>query len=226
MALIPVLWQRIEKMVYWFAARYYRLLTAPQCDLDDLKQAGYIGFYHAIEHFNADLSGVKFSTFLWHYLRHAFQDAAGLRHRNDASLRVDCSLDAEIVDDTDLTLRDTIEDPSATAAFNDAERRIFNEQLHEALENVLQQLEADEADVIRKRYFCGLRPSEIGVESDVKNTEHRALRKCRSPKMSKELRRFVDDATPSKIGGKRPTETAAIMREDIAKAGFHSKWLR
>lgn len=220
-ALIPVLWERVEGLIAWFAKRFYALLSAPQCDLEDLKQSGYIGLVKAVEHFRGD-SDSKFSTVLAYWLRNEFAEVAGLRRQRDAFLRAGRRLDEPITDEADTVLADTIEDPSAMAAFTDAERRIFNEQLHVALESVLRQLDDDDADVIRKRYFDGLRPAEIGDERQIIKRERKALRKCRAPAMTKELRQFLDDATPSRFGGLRPTESAAIFRDDLAKSGF--KW--
>ena len=221
--LIPVIWERIEKLVNWYAKRFYNLLSAPQCDLEDLTQSGYIALVKAVNHYNPN-ADAKFSSYLLFWLRQAFDDTAGLRRPRDAMMHLGKSLDDPLSDESETVVADLIEDPTATAAFDEAERRIFNEQLHEALEGVLQMLDADEASVMRRRYYDGLRPEEIGVRQEILNLEHRAMRKCRSPAAMKSLRQFLDDATPSRIHGLRPTETAVILREDI-RSGYHPEWL-
>ena len=223
-ALMPKLWQRVEGLIAWFAMRFYAILSAPQCDLDDLKQSGYLALVKAVERYRPD-SEAKFATVLALWLRNEFAVAAGLRRSRDAFLRVGRRLDDPVGDDTDTVLGDLIEDPTAMDAFADAERRVFNEQLHAALENVLSQLDDDDADVIRKRYFDGLRPAEIGDERQIIKRESKALRKCRAPALTKDLRQFLDDAMPSRMSGLRPTEQAVILREDLMRPRFQKKWL-
>ena len=222
--LMPELWQRVERLIAWYAIRFYALLPVPQCDVDDLKQSGYLALTKAVDRYRCD-SDAKFSTVLAFWLRNEFADAAGLRRPRDAILRANRSLDVPIGDDTDTTWGDLIEDPTAMDAFAEAERRVFVQQLHAALESVLHQLEDDDADVIRKRFFDGLRPAEIGEERQVIKQTQKALRKCRSRALSKELRQFLDDATPSRMGGLRPTEQAVLLREDLARSGFRGKWV-
>ena len=94
---------------------------------------------------------------------------------------------------------------------------VYNEQLHAALESVLKRLDPEEAKVIRQLFFDGLSAAQIGEEKAVLRKKQRALRKCQKPTMTKELRQFLDEATPSVIHGLRPTETAVIIREDLIR---------
>lgn len=67
-------------------------------------------------------------------------------------------LDAPIPGTDDLTAADTVRDPDAAAAFDEAEQRIWLEQLHEALERALDQIPGEQSDILRRR-FMPVRPS-------------------------------------------------------------------
>ena len=226
---MPELWQRVEGLIAWFAMRFYALLSAPQCDLDDLKQSGYIALVKSVEHYRPD-SEAKFATVLALWLRNEFAIAAGLRRSRDAFLRVGRRLDDPVGDDTDTVLGDLIEDPTAMDAFADAERRIFVAQLHEALEIALAQISENDAEAVRAVYYGSGTLQTLGRDRGVTGEEIRrrkahGLRALRHCKQTAELRQFLDDATPSRMRGLRPTEQAVILREDLMRPGFQKKWL-
>ena len=214
--LIAALWAAVEKYVRWQARRFYSRLSVPPCDVEDLYQAGFLAVVEAVK--NYDPGEASFITFLWYHLRRAFQDTIGIRRRADASNHTIRSLDEPLNEEEDFCLLDTIEDPAASEAFADCERRIFNEQLHRALENALQTLDKRDAELIRQIYFEGNRPEGNGVEVRRKN----AIRNLRRPALTKELRQYLDDVTTWNVRGFRPTENAAIVREEIE--GRLLKW--
>ena len=76
------------------------------------------------------------------------------------------SLDTPL-DDNDggsATLGDLQEDPSAAQAFQTAEKELYTEELHTALEEALNKLTPRQADIIRRHYFGGKSFAEIARE--------------------------------------------------------------
>lgn len=206
----------------WQAVQYYGHLSAPHCELEDLIQSGYEALVYTLQMYDSEKGG--FLTYLGYALHRAFRDAAGYRRKRDAFLRCR-SLDDPIVfdNDDDFVLADIIEDPSAAAAFNAADRRIFNEQLHAALEIALAQINEQDSDTLRCIYYDSKTLDAIAKERNVSKERIRqrsahGLRGLRHCKQMEALRQFLDYATPSKIGGMRPTESAVIIREDIAQS--------
>ncbi len=88
-----------------------------------------------------------------------------------------------------------VPDPDAEQAFEDAETRIWNERLHDALEQRLSTLEGQQAEVIRGTYYKGLTAEETGKRlnvsaSKVTRLKQSGLRKLRQGKNFKRLKEF------------------------------------
>lgn len=110
---INELWTQVRRLVLHMAHKRLRATSGTGgVTLDDLTQAGFLGFLRAVETFDPG-AGAKFSTWLVYYVRSAFDEAQG---RRKSPLDLAVSLDAPIEDDEPFTLSDLIADPRAEIA--------------------------------------------------------------------------------------------------------------
>lgn len=151
--------------------------------------------------------GKSFIGWFAFYLKSAFAEAAGYRTRkgkHDPLRRAVSLYEAVGGEDDDVTIEDYISDPAASEAFENAEERIYTEQLHKALEGILETIPESEANVIRQEYFDGRTVAEIAAERGVsKNNIYslcsnglRHIRRNTRLRKGEEFRRFLEDSTP------------------------------
>ena len=219
--LLPELWNQVHRFAYATARR--RISLAGElggASLEDLYQSGYIALVEAVDSWSAD-PGYKFLTWYEFYLKSAFADAGGYRSRRQANdpLHHAVSIDTPIDEDADgstlIDLIPAIDDPIA-----EIEDRIYNEQLHDALETALQQLPPDEEFVIRAIYYERRAVQDIGPRA--RDVQQRALEHLRRPLISRNLRMFIEIRVPhyrSSRGGSFARASAddlvAVLRERV-----------
>ena len=144
---------------------------------EDLVQEGYFAVNYAAKHYSAEQG--SFTTYLSYALLKQIRTATCGEHTRgvttDDGRRVavsanplnECSsLDVRLdeADEGSSTKGETIEDPAATQAFQQAEDGVYTEELHNALEEALSHLAAKQADVVRRHYFEGQTLKEISQE--------------------------------------------------------------
>lgn len=146
------------------AAKSRERTAAAGVTLDDLEQEGFFATVKAVELYEPQ-SGAKFSTFLRYPVMQRFFAAVGLRtsrQKGDPLSRaqsLDEPLDSE---DGDGAARgELVPDPAAAQAFQSAEERLYNKQLHKALDECLDAIDARQAAVLRGRYYEGRTQGEI-----------------------------------------------------------------
>ena len=148
---------------------------------EDLVQEGYFAVDYAAKHYSAEQG--NFTTYLSYALLKQIRTATCGEHTRgvttDDGRRVavsanplnECSsLDVRLdeADEGSSTKGETIEDPAATQAFQQAEDGVYTEELHTALETAMtQHLTEREADVLRRRYYDGQTLQAIGEELGV-----------------------------------------------------------
>ena len=175
---------------------------------EDLVQEGYFAVDYAAKHYNAEQG--NFTTYLSYALLKQIRTATcgehtrvvatenGRRVAVSANPLNECSsLDVRLdeSDEGSSTKGETIEDPAAVQAFQQAEDDIYTEELHTALEEALNKLTDKQADVIRRHYFGGKTLSEIAREDGIshsapRNNEQTALMALRR---NTDLARWHDD---------------------------------
>lgn len=183
---LPELWAQVERFVAREARR--RLVLSGWLggvEFGDLYDAGYLALVSAVDTFDPE-AGRSFVSWLALALKTAFAEAGGYRSRKQARdpLHHAGSLDVPAGDDEDgTTLGEFQEDPQAAQEFQDAEDRLYSQQLGKALGAVLAELPVDQREAVRGRYWRG---------QVVDNKAHNAaLRALRHPRISARLRVYL-----------------------------------
>jgi len=225
---IAALWDGVERFVSMQAGKRFRALGGcGGVTEEDLYQSGFLAMMSAASSYNPS-KGMSFIGWLDIALKTSFAEAAGhLSTRRDA-LDYSMGLDEPIHGADGLTIADSIEDPCD--GFEDAEDRIWREQLHAELEKSLCALPEEQADTLRRRFYQGKTLAEIGAEYGLtpyqaRSLEEKALRTMRRPEIRRRLEAFIDENTPYylKVGTARfhsthtsATEQIVLIRERLA----------
>lgn len=194
------LWEQVEKFVAMQAGKISRQnqdYTA--ADYDDYYQSGFLAMVEAVESYSPD-EGAVFLTWFGYYLQSAFAEVGGYRRAKDKAspLRYAKSLDAPINDTDGLTLADSIAAPGND--YEDVEDRVFNEQLHDALESSMSKLPEQQRDTLRQRFYEDKTLREVGEQigisiEAVRLIENKALRRMRSPQIRRKLDPFIEQVS-------------------------------
>ena len=153
------LWGQVSRFVYSYMARLALTPTGQACTqkagltIEDLTQEGFLAVADAVKLYDPNRDA-KFTTFLAYRLKAYFCKAIGMRTQRDKrdpllhADRIERQLTSE---DENYCLGDTIPDPQDD--MQSAEEKIFNEQLHNALESCMQTLPEKSADVLHRKYY-------------------------------------------------------------------------
>ncbi len=190
------LWDQVKRFVYREVNRYILLAGLNAQLKEDLRQAGFLAVYAAAYTFKQDCEA-SFLTWLKFYLKTEFRRALGAsndRQRNDP-LHKASSLDIPVSEDEEETLYETIPGPDVWTGVNES---MWRREAHNAIQEVLDRLPADQASVITKRYYQGMSKKEIAAEmgihpEKVQLLENKAMRIFRSGRTFLVLRALVDD---------------------------------
>jgi len=197
--LLGELWGSIEKLIRKQANRVSRALGGKVgVEADDLYQTGYFAMVAAVDTYTAEAG--SFINWLMFHLKTAFAEATGYRtvKGRQEPLSNCISLDKTIGDDADgAVFGDLIPDPQAAATMEGIEERLWHEQLHEAMESVLQELPVEQSAVLRYRYYTGHTLAATGLQFDmsaeeVRKQEGRGLKALRHYKLAQKIRPFYD----------------------------------
>lgn len=192
------LWGQVKN----FVARKARQLMQEQAfstvvDLEDLVQSGYIGLVAAVRSYKPE-SG-PFLPWLGYWLKNIFAETAGYRtakQQNDPA-KYALSVDAPMGEDGSGSFLDYAPDMQATADMEEAEDRVWNAQLRNALESVLDELPENYSEVVRLRYFQGQSLEQISQtrqvsKQRVQRLESEGIRKLKNPELACRLYPFLD----------------------------------
>lgn len=215
------LWRQVEGFVIKNAGHYLAALDARRwLEIEDLAQAGYLAMVDAVAGYERDRA--SFLTYLKYHLRRRFREAAGILSTRTAKdpIASHISLDQPVGED--LTLGDL--QAGESKELEDAERRIWLEQLHEAIEKALAKLPPNCAEAIRARYLYGLSLQEAAEAAGVpvgtiwQRVNHGITIMRRRARLDG-LDRFLDDRTNfySRPGRKSPVEHLAIRRDSLRR---------
>lgn len=154
------LWQQNRGLMGIWGRRLYTAYrgraTASGVTLEDVEQIGFLAVAAAACGYDT-AQGTQFTTYLAYHFRREFFALVGLRteRQKQEPLCRACSLDAPIdAEDAEGTTRgELVPDAGAAAQMENAEEKIWTEQLHAALEDSLQAIDPRLASVLRQRYF-------------------------------------------------------------------------
>lgn len=219
----PVLWDKVYRFVAKKANNFLTFLgDNPPCEFDDLCNTAYIYLPYAVKLFDPE-EGFKFLTYYGFALKSAFNEVAGLstvKARNDP-LRNAISFSAPIADAEDSVIEDIIADD--TDIEEEVAKKIYDEELHNALEDALSKLNPDREKVLRLYYYNGRTLEQIGEELGVTSARagqlHKSgLRDLRHPRIVKDLEKYIDSRTNFYLGvsahsQQSPVELLVIERE-------------
>lgn len=177
--------------------------------LEDFDQEAFFAVQAAAKAYTPEKGA--FTTLLYYYVQSQINKAVCGEHRRNITtedghvvavsanpLNECSSLDAHLdeSDEGSSTKGETIEDPAAAQAFQQAEDDIYTEELHTTLETAMtQHLTEREAAVLRSRYYDekSLRAVgvELGVQAErVRQIEVKAIRKMKG---LSSIQRWHDD---------------------------------
>ena len=167
---IPILWERIRKLMYMKSDRVYSALQSRfnQCGVEiwDLKQSCYTAFLKALEGYKPE-SGNKFTAYLSYPFRNTVQELTGIRTKQQKQEPLNSceSLDMPLNKDEPekLTLADTIADDNAVNAPERVELADDYRVLHEAVERLKEPVN----HVISEYYFQDKKMPQIAKEMGI-----------------------------------------------------------
>lgn len=197
------LWEQVRRLIAQRMNCFYRL-HASTCDragvtIDDLMQCGFLALYDAVQAYKPD-EGYKLITYLSYPLKTHINEALGIRTKKRHPLNECTSLDLPIGENESdgMTIADTVPDPSAEQAIEDAEQRAYIEKLHADLDLCLSMIPEECAEVVRGRYYEGRTLDDIATERGnarewVRQLERRGLNRLRHGKSIRVLRDYKEE---------------------------------
>lgn len=164
------LWQQNRGLLGTWGRRLYAAYreraTASGVTLEDVEQIGFPAVAAAACGYDT-AQGTQFTTYLAYYFRREFFALVGLRteRQKQEPLCRACSLDGPIdaEDAEGATRAELVPDAGAAAQMENAEDKIWTEQLHAALEDSLQAIDPRLASVLRQRYFSGMTHTQLAA---------------------------------------------------------------
>lgn len=232
---MPQLWTQIERLVSWKANKLINAL-GDNCpvEFDDLYNSGYIALCNAVERYDPEHGA--FSTHFMLHLKTAFAEATGYRsekQRRDPLHRAS-SFDDPVPGTDNLVLGDLI--PDGTDLEGDTVEKIWQQQLHDALDKALGTLDPTEEQTLRTVYYDGQSLAELAESIDIpyekaKYLHHKALGRMRRGEARKCIEPYIDRRTNFYLrtgasSYESPVELLAIQREELRNMEIYIQELR
>ncbi len=225
------LWEQIEDFVRMRAHRAFVLCGGRGgVTIEDLIQQGYIAMRQAVTTYNAEQSA--FLTYFDLWLRSAFAEACDYRTAKRDPLNSAFSLDAPVDggEDETSTYLDFLVDPSEP--YEDADQRVYIEQLHNALDAALDGLPPKRASILRAMYWQGKTNTQIAAERGVSiqnigSMARHGIDDLRRSSAARSLQQFLDERTDFYSGTGRCSFEAngsSVERAVIRREGLLRRW--
>ena len=202
-ALYPELWERVRRIIFRRALSFYNsrrdFCASHGVTLEDLNQCGYFALVDAVKAWSPE-SGYRFTTFLNLHMKCQFKAALDGGKQRTAKDMLNCcdSLDKPMGDDLEgLSLEDAIPDPAAEQDMEDAETRVFFEELRNEMKQCLNSIDKEQADILRMQFFEGKTQGEIAERigkscQRVHQIKSKGLRELRKPQYSRQLLPYAE----------------------------------
>ena len=194
--LIPLLWDKVKKLVYYKADRFYWLHESAcfrrGVELWDIKQASYMAFLEAVRAYKPE-SGNKFTSYLNYPFKNAVDELLGFSSKvgRNEPLNNSTSLDKPIDESGDgdiITLLDMIADNTSLDFIDNMEKNAAGETVRAVVDTLPDKYKS----VIKAYFFEGVTLSDIGKRMGVSGNrvgqlKSKALRILRGNKLLREL---------------------------------------
>lgn len=195
--LYPELWENVRGIIFFYAIRVYRNISEARgniIELEDLTQSSYFALVEAVKYYDPE-GEYKFTTYLTKCLKTAFAEAGGWQKKHRDLIEDAFSLNMPLSDDSEDEYIDYL--PDQRDDIQDAEDRIFNEELRHALDKAIAALGLRNSEAIYKHYIAGQTLEKIGEDAGVsinavRNWERDSFLKLRR---NKNLVGFIDQLT-------------------------------
>lgn len=161
------LWENVRRYVIKVAFRWDRAFNGRSgVTADDLINTGYLALVEAVEGYQTEKGA--FLHWFTYYLKKHFLGCYGLRTSKKDLLNEAMSLDVPITEDgDDVGLYDVVADPAGLLDMESAEEHIFQDQLHDAVEEALDDIPESYARVLRSHYLEGKTLAETGASEGI-----------------------------------------------------------
>ena len=191
--LIPILWEKVRKLLYAMSDRFYRL-NKDTCDSSgveawDIKQASYVAFLEAVKAYKPD-SGNKFTAYLKYPFKNALRELLGIRTSKQEPLNNCGSLDKPIEqsDGDSCSLYEIIEDSASLDFTEKAERNCEAETVRAIVDTLSEPYRG----IIKAHFFEGMTLSAIGEKNGYSTSRtgqlyRKALRILRQDRQLRQL---------------------------------------
>lgn len=208
------------RLVLWVAKKYHK---EGKTELEDLFQCGVIGLMEAIDKYEPD-RGAKFSTVAIWYIQAAIT-------RNMFAFTDDVSLDQEVGEEGDTTLKDFIEDESVNVE-GDATDRVLIEQFKAAIKPKLTEYEYDVVSLCYGLDGIKCSMSEIAKKYNttvtaVRQTRGEAIRKIRRTTFAIQIWKEVNKRTSflTSVDYSQPRVKGGEYISPVERLAMHREWL-
>lgn len=222
--LMLTLWNQIERLVSWKANKVVSSIgNNGPIEFDDLYNSGYIALCNAVEGYVPE-SGYRFTTYFMLHLKTAFAEATDYRTARGQfdPIRHAASLDEPITGTENLYICDVV--AARGNLEEDTVEKLWQQQLHDALEAALSNLPEREEQAIRAKYYQD-EPTEttalaMGITgSGVSRLRQNGLCRLRRDQV-KLLEPFIDAQTNFYLqtgsrAQKSPVELLVLRREEL-----------
>lgn len=206
------LWEINQGFVRQQLRRWYDqnrpVADAAGLGFDDLVQEGYFALADAVRRYDPERGA--FTTCLGYALKYQLHSVLCGEHGRQIEtadgrllrvaadpLNTCASLDLPIAPDEDSSrsLGDLQPDPAAQQDMEQAEERVYTQQLHAALEEALAKLAERDALILRLRYYDGQTQQAVGQALGIKPQQVQQIerRACQRLACSPSLRRWRED---------------------------------
>ena len=239
--LIPILWEQVKNLIVWKAQRYFNhcsTLGTLHYELDDLIQESFFAMLQAINYYEPGKT--LFNTYLGVCIKTSFANVAGRRtskqRGNPLNIIFDnkcISLNAPLDDDSNDELIDFI--PSENNDFNYVEEKIYNEELHDALEKALSTLTKEKAEILREIYYQGKSETDLAKSKkcstqNINSKKDDALDRLHFERKNNGLEEFLSENVDyfAKVGVTqfKNTRFSATEKVVLARERFEEKYRR
>ena len=239
--LLPTLWEQVKNLIAWKAQRYFNhcsTLGTLHYELDDLIQESYFAMLQAIEYYEP--GECCFNTYLGLCIKTSFASVAGSRtprqRNNPLNFIFDnkcISLDVPLNEESTDNLVDFI--PSENIDFENVEERIYNEELHNALDKALATLTDETSDILKEIYYRDKTEADLAKEKqcsaqNISQRKENALDKLRFERKENGLEAFLSENVDyfAKVGVTqfKSTWVSATEKVVLARERFEERYLR